>query len=154
MRPQTPKRKVDENLIRQLQVYKSSVAYIRVLESMDKDCISVQLTDNPGSWRNIPRECYEGFKELKRQEIGTVKLSVKFITPEQILAHKGPLLGLRIPAKECSIGPGIPDTNVYTLDTSLHYRERVLKGVQNIIGMSPHKKMEIIKTTPTSVKEV
>lgn len=144
MRPYKTKRSIDENLIRRLQAHKAGVTYIRLLENLEDDCISVQMTDNPANWKKLDGERYSGFKALKRSEIGTAKLSVKFLTPNQIIDSKGRLLGARIPAKECAVVLSTPEINVFILETSLHYKEKILKAVQSIFNMSPYKKIEII----------
>jgi hypothetical protein len=143
MRPQVQKKTVDENFFGLLQVYKSNASYIRVLESTENDCISVQITDNPGKWKHAG-EKYKTFRVLSRLEIGAAKLFIKFLTPSQMLAIRGPLLGIRIPAKECTFA-NVNDESVHIIEAPLNYKERILSGVRNILTLSPHKKLEIIE---------
>ena len=139
------KKTPDETFFGLLQAYKSNATYIRVLESDQNDCISVQISDNPGKWKNIPDEKYKSFRILRRMEIGAAKLFIKFLTPSQLIEIRGPLLGMRIPVKECSIFANVSGENIHIIETSLHNKGRILSGVRTLLTLSPNKKLEIIE---------
>ena len=145
MKQANTKKTLNENFFGLLQAYKSNASYIRVLESDENDCISMQISDNPGKWKNITYEKYKSFRMLRRMEIGVGKLLIKFLTPSQLIKIKGPLLGIHIPVKECSIFADADDENVHIIETTLHYKERLLDGVKHLLSLSPHKKLEIIE---------
>ena len=145
MRPVSTKKTSNETFFGLLQAYKSNATYVRVLESNQNDCISVQISDNPGKWKNITDEKYRSFRILRRMEIGVTKLLIKFLTPSQLIEIRGPLLGIRVPIKECSIFANVNGENIHIIETALHYKERMLNGVKNLLMLSPHKKLEIIE---------
>lgn len=144
MKPQLHKKPENEDFFGLLNVYKSNVTYIRVLESHAEDCISLQITDNPGKWENVDSEKYSSFQILRRLELSAVKLSIKFLTPAQLIEAKGPLLGIRISAKECEIYTNA-DKTLHTIDFPLQYREKVMLGIKNLLNLTPQKKLEIIE---------
>jgi len=145
MRTTSVKKSLNENFFGLLQAYKSNATYIRILESGQNDCISVQISDNPGKWKNITDEKYKSFRMLRRMEIGVARLFIKFLTPSQLVEIKGPLLGMRIPLKDCNILANVHGENIHIIETVLHHKERVLNGAKNLLVMSPYKKLEIIE---------
>ena len=145
------KKETNEDYYGLLNAYKSNVTYIRVLESHTADCISVQIANNPGKWEDVDQETYSSFHILRRLEVGATKLSVKFLTPAQLIASKGPLLGIKIPLKECEI-TGNNDHSLHIINVSLQYREKILTGIKNILSLTPQKKLELIEKTMHSEK--
>ena len=140
------KKETNEDYYGLLNAYKSNVTYIRVLESHTADCISVQITNNPGKWEDVDQETYSSFHILRRLEVGAAKLSVKFLTPAQLIASKGLLLGIKIPLKECEITSN-NDLSLHIINVSLQYREKILTGIKNILSLTPQKKLELIEKT-------
>jgi hypothetical protein len=141
-----PRAKIeDDTLFGLLSVYKFNITYIRVLESVENDRISVQMTDNPRRWSHFQEEKYKDYSILRRLEIGVPKLSIKFLNPTQVLLVKGPLLGLRIPHTRCDILQRENSGGIHVVETSLTYRDNVLRGVRSLLTMTPHKKFEIIE---------
>ena len=145
MRSASSKKTSDETFFGLLQAYKSNATYIRILESNQNNCISVQISDNPGKWKNIPDEKYKSFRALRRMEIGATKLFIKFLTPAQLIEIRGPLLGIRIPVRECSIFANVNDENIHIIETGLHNKGRILSGVKTLLTLPPNKKLEIIE---------
>ena len=145
MRQVSTKKASDETFYGLLQAYKSNTTYIRILESGKNDCISVQISDNPGKWKNITDEKYESFKTIRRMEIGAPKLLIKFLTPSQLIEIRGQLLGIRVPIKECSVFANVNGENIHIIETSLQNKERVLSGIKSLLTLSPQKKLEIIE---------
>lgn len=145
MKSQPQKKADNEEFFGLLNVHRSNVTYIRVLESHAEDRISIQMTDNPGKWADIDSEKYASFHILRRLEIGVVKLSIKFLSPDQIIDAKGALLGIRVPAKECEIYTN-EDKSLHLIDAPLEYREKFLTGIKNLLNLTSPKKLEIIET--------
>ena len=145
MRQVNTKKTSNETFFGLLQVYKSNITYIRILESSEDDCISVQISDNPGKWKNIAALKYKSFRALSRMEIGVAKLLIKFLTPSQLIEIRGPILGIRVPIKECNIFANVNGENIHIIETSLQNKERVLSGIKSLLTLSPQKKLEIIE---------
>ncbi len=135
----------DETLFGLLSVYKFNITYIRVLESEENDRISVQMTDNPRRWSHFQEEKFRAYHLLSRLEMGVPKLSIKFLNPTQVLLVKGPLLGMRIPHTRCDILQREDSGGIHLVETSLLYRDIVLRGVRSLLTMTPHRKFEIIE---------
>ena len=145
MRQVSIKKTSNETFFGLLQAYKSNTTYIRILESSENDCISVQISDNPGKWKNITEEKYKSFRALSRMEMGVAKLLIKFLTPAQLIEIRGPLFGIRVPIKECNIFANVNDEDIYIIETTLYHKERILNGIKNLLALSPQKKLEIIE---------
>ncbi|PKL37712.1 MAG: hypothetical protein CVV44_15325 [Spirochaetae bacterium HGW-Spirochaetae-1] len=135
----------DETLFGLLSSYKFNNTYVRVLESPSDNCISVQVTDNPRKWSYIQDRKYTNFRELRRLEIGCDRLCLKYINHNQLLMARGPLLGIKIPSKNAAVVNKLENLDVHIFETTMEFREKILKGVKNLLNLSPQKKMEIIE---------
>ena len=137
--------KIDESLFGLLSLYKAFNTYIRVLISEGDKKMSLQLTDNPVNWKNIPAEDYKGFRQMTRLEMGVDKLSVKYLNLRYMVKNMGPLLSLKLAPEKVNVINELEEKGYFLLDTSLQYRKKVLQAVNKILTMSPQKKYEIIE---------
>jgi hypothetical protein len=141
----TTKRREDESLFGLLSLYKAFNTYVRILVSEDEKMLSVQLTDNPANWKNIPENRYEKYRQMSRLDMGIDRLSLKYLTPQYIIRNMGPLLNIKIPPDSAMITDALNEGGYFILDTSMRYRNKILHGLGKILNMSPHKKLEIIE---------
>lgn len=135
----------DDSLFGLLSLYKANNTYFLLKESEEKNRIVVILTDNPGNWSNIPSDTYDNYRELRRLEIGTTKLSVKYISPVHLIQILGPMLGIKIPMDKVTVINEIRDKGLFIFETTLKYRSRVIQGINKIIALTPQKKYEILE---------
>ncbi|MCP4134800.1 MAG: hypothetical protein GY754_27750 [bacterium] len=139
------KHKKDDSLFGLLSSYKFNNTYFRILVSEDDEMLSLQLTDNPGSWKQIEESAYKKFKILRRLEIGCTKLSIKYINPRQLIMIKGESLGASLPSTKTEIIDHIEDLGFYIINTPLKYKKKVFTVVNNLLKLTPQKKYEIIE---------
>jgi len=135
----------DDSLFGLLSLYKANNTYFLLKESEEKNRIVVILTDNPGNWSNIPSDTYDNYRELRRLEIGTTKLSVKYISPVHLIQILGPMLGIKIPMDKVTVINEIRDKGLFIFETTLKYKSRVIQGINKIIALTPQKKYEILE---------
>lgn len=135
----------DDTLFGLLLSYKSSHTYVRVLESAANAAIAVQLTDNPGNYKRTQQEKFKDYRILRRLEIGIPKMSLKYITPECIVSVLGPMAEINIPYENVVIVDGLHRDGIYTIETSLKYKTKILQGVKKLLGMSPQKRYELLE---------
>jgi len=135
----------DDSLFGLLSSYKSCNTYFRVLVSDENRKIVVQLTDNPANWNRMKENKYDKYRELRRLEIGVAKLSVKYLSPENIVRVLGPGLGIRFQQEEIEIANGLEENGVFVFETSIENREKIIQGVSRLLNLSPQKKYEIIE---------
>ena len=93
----------DDSLFGLLSSYKSNVTYFKILISEDDNKIAVQITDNPKKWALIPEDRYTHYKELRRLEIETTRLSVKYLAPKHLIQYYGTILGMKLVSKDLLI---------------------------------------------------
>ncbi len=137
----------DDSLYGLLTSYKSYNTYVLVMVSEDGNDIVLALSGNPKYWSNMPEDEAESFRVLKRLEIGTDKLSIKYILPEHLVKVFGPSAGMKIPADKIDIDDKLPDEGYYLIKTSVKYAPRILSGVKRLINLTPQKKYEILEKT-------
>jgi hypothetical protein len=135
----------DDTLFGLLSLYKASHTYVRVLESEAEDAIVLQVTSNPGNFNLAGEETYRGYRILRRLEIGVPKISLKYLAPESLVAVLGPLLELNIPYEKAVIMDRMKKDGIYSIETSLRYKTKVLQGVKKLLGMSPQKRYELLE---------
>lgn len=135
-----------EPLSELLRAYKFNNTYIRILESEKLERIIVQVTDNPRHWiAKSGEETYEAYRPLRRLEIGCSRLSISCVNHQQVILTKGPLLGMRIPVKQTEVTPAHENDGIHEVETSLEYRDRVIKGIRRVLNVSPQGKADIIE---------
>ncbi len=133
----------DDSLFGLLLSYKSFNTYIRVMESREKSEMAVIITGNPASWKHIPPGELADFRQVKRLEIGTDRLFIKYILPEQILKVYGPFAGIKIAADKMQIDNMLHDRGYYIIKTSSRQSAKVFSWVKKMVGLSPQRKYEI-----------
>lgn len=138
-------KKKDEYLFGLLSSHKMNNTYIRILVSEDEKTISLLVTDNPKNWKNIPEEKYKTFRTVRRLDIGYPKLSVKFVSPEQLVKTMGPLLNIKVPVEKVVISQMLESGGYLCIDFPGRYKKKVITGVNKILSLSPQKKYEIIE---------
>lgn len=143
----------DDSLFGLLSMYKAYNTYIRVLVSEDDNLISVQLTDNPSNWHKIPDERYENYRPLSRLELGSDKLSIKYITPEYIVDNLGIYLNMKIPPEDALVSDWLDPDGLFLIDISLRHRKKVITSINKILSMSPQKKYEMIEKSIAEKQE-
>ncbi len=135
----------DDTLFGLLSSYKSCNTYFRILNNEKNDCIAVQITDNPKKWLLIQDERYNEYRILKRSDIGTVKLSVKYLSPVHLIEQMGPMLGMKLPEDRVNIINHIDDDGYFILETEAEFLPEIRQCINKIINISPQKKYEILE---------
>ena len=135
----------DDSLYGLLSSYKSSTTYIRVLVSDVKNSIAVLMADNPKRFFGVPDDRFKDYRPLRRLEMGISKISLKYVTPENLSVVLGPLLGINIPQERVDVTDMLKRDGYYIIETSLRFRQKVLQGVKKMINMSPQKKYELLE---------
>jgi len=137
--------KKKEDLFGLLSMYKSNNTYVKVLISESEDSIVLFITDNPKNWSNVSEEKFKSYRTMKRLEIGSPKLFIKYISPVQLVKILGPKLNINIPENKINIIDHLSTDSYYILDSPLKYRGKLIDGILKLINLNPHKKFEIIE---------
>lgn len=145
MKPQDTSNTHDDSLFGLLSVNKTHTTYVRVLLSEADDSIVVQLADNPAAWMINKDERLASHRVLRRLELGVSRSSVKYLLPEDIIGHMGPLLGLRAADGRIAVTATLKKTGLHAIETSLRYRVKVVAVVKKLLNLSPQKKYEILE---------
>jgi hypothetical protein len=135
----------DDSLYGLLSSYKSSCTYVQILVSESDNSVVAQLTDNPKNFQAISRENYKNYRILRRLEIGTPRMFLKYLVPENLVAVMGPLLELNIPADKVVITDSFKKDGVYSIKTTIKYKLKIIQGIRKLLNMSPQKKYEILE---------
>jgi hypothetical protein len=135
----------DDSLFGLLSTHKATHTYLRVLESGEDDSIVVQLTDNPRNFTPALQDKYRDYRLLRRLEIDVPKISLKYLSPENLVSVLGPLVEFNIPIEKAVIMDRLNKDGIYSIETSLKYKARVLQGVKKLLGMSPQKRYELLE---------
>jgi len=135
----------DDSLFGLLSSYKSNNTFIRMMISEKQDSIIVQISDNPAKWLDLGVEKPSDYKSIRRLEIGTHKISLKYLCPEHLVKALGPTLGINLPIDRIEINNNLAGGGCLVLKTSLKYKGRVLQGIKKLLGMNPQKKYEILE---------
>lgn len=133
----------DDSLFGLLLSYKSYNTYLRLLMNDEKSEMAVIITGNPASWKNIPADKLEGFRPLKRLEIGTHKLFTKYILPEHLIRVYGPCAGINITSDKMQIENKLKEGGYYMIITSAKQGPKIYSWVKKIVNLSPQRKYEI-----------
>ena len=133
----------DDSLFGLLSLYKSYNTYLRVLADDEKSELAVIITSNPGFWRNIPFDQLGSFRQVKRLVIGSDRLFVKYIIPEQLIKVYGPAAGMKIAADRLIIENMLQDKGLYIIRTSSKNSQKVFSWVKKTVNLSPQRKYEI-----------
>ena len=135
----------DDTLFGLLLPYKQNNTYIRVFINEDEGDIIVSLTKNPKYWENLPPEITSSFRNMKRLELKTEKMFIKYILPEQLIKGAGTVAGINLSMDKVKIQNLLNEKGYYLIKTSTRYLSRVLSSVKRLLNLSPSKKFEIIE---------
>jgi hypothetical protein len=135
----------DDSLYGLLSPYKANTTYFRVLVSEEKDSVALQLADNPQKFFAMPDEKFQNYRPLRRLEMGIDKASVKYLTPDNLVAVVGPLLGINVPPEKVDVTHSLKKDGYYGIETFLRYKMKVVQGVKKLVNMSPQKRYEILE---------
>jgi len=134
--------KKDDSLFGLLAPYKIYVTYFRVLFSEKNKKVFLQLTDNPKNWDNYSKD----YRILRRIELGSKKLFLKYLSPRHLLIVMGPLLGIKIPEQEVVINDQISEEiELYSLLMPDKYLNKIIQGLNKILNLNPKRKYKIIE---------
>jgi hypothetical protein len=133
----------DDSLFGLLSPYKSYNTYLRILADEDMSELVVVITRNPGFWKNIPAEQFGKFKPLKRLDIGTNRLFVKYILPEHLIKVYGPAAGIKIASDKITVEDMLSDRGLYIIRTSSKNSHKVFNWVKRTVNLTPQRKYEI-----------
>ncbi len=135
----------DDSLYGLLSSYKSNCTYVQILVSEADDSVVAQLTDNPKNFQAIPPEKFRNYRILRRLEIGTPRIFLKYLVPKNLEAVMGPMLELNIPADKVIITDSFKKDGIYSIETTLKYKLKIIQGIRKILNMNPQKKYEILE---------
>ena len=135
----------DDTLFGLLLPYKHNNTYIRVLINENDGEIIVSLTANPKFWNNITPEINSSFRIMKRLELNTEKMFLKYILPGQLIKAAGATAGINLAMDKVKIENLLTEKGYYLIKTSTRYLNRVLVSVKKLLNLSPSKKFEIIE---------
>ncbi|MDY6934611.1 MAG: hypothetical protein SVZ03_10380 [Spirochaetota bacterium] len=135
----------DDSLWGLLSPYKANHTYFRLLICEEEDNIVLQITDNPKNWLNPMQDKYRSYKQLKRSEIDTVKLSTKYLLPRHLINQIGPTLGMKLPSDKCTIIDNIDEDGCFNIEIPLEFMAEIVQNVKKIINLSPQKKYELLE---------
>ena len=135
----------DDTLFGLLLPYKQNNTYIRVFINEDEGDIIVSLTENPKFWENLPSEITSSFRNMKRLELKTEKMFIKYILPEQLIKGAGVVAGINLSMDKVKTQNLLNEKGYYLIRTSTRYLNRVLVSVKKLLNLSPTKKFEIIE---------
>ena len=138
----------DDSLFGLLLQHKRYVTYLRILVNETEKHMSLQLSDNPRNWNNLPQEKYSTYKMLSRNDIGVIRFSVKYLSPEQVLSFFTPTFGVKFVTNKYVIDNSLsdPKKRYFTLDCQLKYVSPIVECFRKIVALSAQKKYEIIET--------
>ncbi|MCL2156269.1 MAG: hypothetical protein FWH53_11435 [Leptospirales bacterium] len=135
----------DDTLFGLLLPYKQNNTYIKVLINEDEGDVIVSLTENPKFWNNLPPEITSSFRSMKRLEINTEKMFIKYILPEQLIKTAGAAAGINLSMDKIKAENLLNEQGYYLIKTSTRYLNRVLSSIKKLLNLSPPKKFEIIE---------
>jgi hypothetical protein len=135
----------DDTLFGLLSVYKAHNTYFRILLNEVSNNLKLSITSNPKKWQKLGEETIKDYRLIKRSEIGTEKLFVKYLTPENLIDQLGPMLGLKLPEGEVKIINNLDSNGVYSLELNSQYLQEIISIIEKIIDFPPEKKYEIIE---------
>jgi len=135
----------DDTLFGLLLPYKQNNTYVKVLINEEEGNLIVSLTENPKFWKNLPTEITSSFRSMKRLEIDTEKMFIKYILPDQLIKSTGALAGINLSLDNVETENLLNEQGYYLIKTSTRYLNRVLSSVKKLLNISPSKKYEIIE---------
>ncbi|MFH0977277.1 MAG: hypothetical protein V1874_15970 [Spirochaetota bacterium] len=137
--------KEDDTLFGLLSIYKIFNTYFRILFNENSKNLILEITGNPKKWPKMTEDKYQGYRLLKRSELGLIKLSVKYISPEHLINQLGSLLGLKIPENEVIISNNLLINGFYSIELKSKYLKDIISVIDKIIDLTPAKKYELLE---------
>jgi hypothetical protein len=134
----------DDTLFGLLSIYKIYNTYFRILLNEENNNLLFQITGNPKKWPKI-EEKYANYRQLKRSEIGMIKLSVKYLLPEHLIEQLGTLLGIKVPENEVSLSNNLDTDGFYSMEIKSKYLPEIISALEKILNLSPERKYEILE---------
>jgi len=135
----------DDSLFGLLLSYKHNNTYVRVFLNEAEASVAVILTGNPKFWINLPPEITTAYRSMKRLEIDTEKMFIKYILPEHLIKTAGISAGINLSSDKIEVENMLDTQGYYLIKTSTRYLNRVLTGVKKLLNLSPQKKYEILE---------
>ena len=135
----------DDSLFGLLLPYKQNNTYIRVLINEKEGELIVAFTDNPKFWINLPSEINSSFRNMKRLEINTEKMFIKYILPEHLIKAAGASAGINLALEKIKTENLLHEKGYYLIKTSTRYLHKVLSSIKKLLNLSPSKKYEILE---------
>jgi len=135
----------DDSLFGLLASYKIFNTYFKLLISPANDRIVLIAAENPKNWNTVSKERYKDYAPVRRLEIGTNKLFVKYLTPQHLILYFGSILGSKLPTNKVIIINNLDNDGFFILETSSKYKQLIFQSIRKLINLSPQKKYEIIE---------
>ncbi len=135
----------DDSLFGLLLSYKHYNTYIRVFINEAESAVVVILTGNPKFWANLPSEIKTEYRSMKRLEIDTGKMFIKYILPEHLIKTAGVSAGINLSSDKLEVENSLDDKGFYLIKASTRHLNRILSGVKKLLNLSPQKKYEILE---------
>jgi triacylglycerol esterase/lipase EstA (alpha/beta hydrolase family) len=135
----------DDSLFGLLSSYKIFNTYFKLLTSPDKDRIVLIAADNPKNWDGIISERYKNHVPVRRLEIGTNRLFIKYLSPQHLILYFGSILGSKLPTNKVTIINNLDNDGYFILETSVKYKHLIFQSIKKLISLSPQKKYEILE---------
>ncbi|MBN1531916.1 MAG: hypothetical protein JXA20_04580 [Spirochaetes bacterium] len=135
----------DDSLFGLLSLYKANNTYVKVMVSDKKKSVAVLISENPKNWQTLMADQMKEYTDLRRLDIKTDRLSLKYLSPVHLVAILGPALGIKVPVEAITITDRLKQEGYYLLETSLRYKHKVLMAVRKVLTLSPQKRYEILE---------
>lgn len=135
----------DDSLFGLLLSYKHYNTYVRVYINEAESLVAVILTGNPKFWVNLPPEIRTEYRSLKRLEIDTSKMFIKYILPEHLIKTAGISAGINLSSDKLEVENSLDDKGYYLIKASTRHLNRILSGVKKLLNLSSQKKYEILE---------
>lgn len=140
-----PNKVEDDSLFGLLASYKIFNTYFKLLISPEKERIVLIAAENPKNWDEISKERYKDYVPVRRLEIGTNRLFIKYLTPQHLILYFGSILGSKLPTNKVIIINNLDNDGYFILETSSKYKQLIFQSIKKLINLSPQKKYEILE---------
>ncbi len=140
-----PSKIEDDSLFGLLASYKIFNTYFKLLISPANDRIVLIVAENPKNWDDISKERYKDYVPVRRLEIGTNRLFIKYLTPQHLILYFGSILGSKLPTNKVIIINNLDNDGYFILETSAKYKPLIFQSIRKLINLSPQKKYEILE---------
>lgn len=135
----------DDSLFGLLASYKIFNTYFKLLISPGNDRIVLIAAENPKNWNGISKDRYKDYAPVRRLEIGTNRLFIKYLTPQHLILYFGSILGSKLPTNKVIIINNLDNDGYFILETSAKFKHLIFQSIRKLINLSPQKKYEILE---------